>query len=183
MNKPQLELISTTTAETIDELPPIATLACEQCGSGFEPRHSGGKPQRFCSDDCRRGWHNAQRLKSPTSQDEEPNVSPTFQPTPQQEGPSVPKVASPAPPPQPSPSSGSYTFDWSALEEGDLVAPTQLAIAVYVNARGEVVIRQQQDWNEDEDHITLINRAFLLPLIHRLQEIDQKLARGDYDDE
>lgn len=38
---------------------------CDQCGEPFEPRSkSGGKPQRFCSPECRAAFHTGQR--SPT---------------------------------------------------------------------------------------------------------------------
>ncbi len=35
--------------------------ACLWCSAGFEPRASGGKPQRFCSKDCRVDFHAAAR--------------------------------------------------------------------------------------------------------------------------
>jgi hypothetical protein len=38
----------------------------ENCHTSFEPRAgSGGKPQRFCSTDCRRAFNNAQRAPTP----------------------------------------------------------------------------------------------------------------------
>ena len=36
--------------------------SCEWCGNSFAPRTNGGKPQRFCSGDCRKQFHAACRL-------------------------------------------------------------------------------------------------------------------------
>jgi hypothetical protein len=48
---------------------------CEQCGKSFDRRkHGGGSPQRFCSQDCRIGWHAAQRKRACTL---EPTVAAT----------------------------------------------------------------------------------------------------------
>ena len=41
---------------------PAIAQACEHCGGDFIPRTgSGGKPQRFCSPDCRTAFHERQR--------------------------------------------------------------------------------------------------------------------------
>ena len=37
------------------------TSLCNWCGTEFEPRSNGGKPQRFCSKDCRQGFFAACR--------------------------------------------------------------------------------------------------------------------------
>lgn len=34
---------------------------CPWCNKRFEPRTTGGKPQRFCSRDCTRSFHDATR--------------------------------------------------------------------------------------------------------------------------
>ncbi len=34
---------------------------CTWCGTEYEPRNNGGKPQRFCSPDCRRDFFAACR--------------------------------------------------------------------------------------------------------------------------
>lgn len=39
---------------------------------------------------------------------------------------------------------------------GDIVLPEQRAIAVYPNGKGCLVIRQEADWNDDEDSIVLV---------------------------
>src|SRR5215475_14577221 len=47
---------------TVVELP--KQHKCEQCGLPFEPRkRRGGKPQRFCSAQCRQRLNNSQRFK------------------------------------------------------------------------------------------------------------------------
>ncbi len=35
---------------------------CTWCGNDFEPRNNGGKPQRFCSKDCRENFNTAYRI-------------------------------------------------------------------------------------------------------------------------
>lgn len=50
---------------------------------------------------------------------------------------------------------------WGDFDDADIVVHTRvdLAIAVYTNAAGEVVVRQQADWpHEDEDHVVLFAR-------------------------
>jgi hypothetical protein len=58
--------------------------------------------------------------------------------------------------------------DFSWLDEKDSVAATsQAAIAVYQNADGDVVIRQQASYGED-DHIIVVNQKNLPELIQAL---------------
>lgn len=58
-------------------------------------------------------------------------------------------------------------FDWS--KDADAVAvPTQLGIAVYRNIEGNIVIRQEADWNDEEDTVIVVREVFLAPLIDRL---------------
>jgi hypothetical protein len=46
-------------------------------------------------------------------------------------------------------------FKWSDLDEEDIVTPSVQAVAVYVNTKGSIVIRQQRDMREDDDVIVL----------------------------
>lgn len=120
---------------------------CEHCGTKFQPRKgSGGKPQRFCSKECRTAWHaDAQRgQRSPTCEPE-----------------TLPAVTAPQPP-------DDGEFSWS---EADVVVPSQPAIAVYFNPRGEVVIRQESQMHPDEDHFVFINMKNLMPLIDKLCDL------------
>ena len=38
------------------------TRLCTWCTAAYEPRANGGKPQRFCSESCRRDFHTACRI-------------------------------------------------------------------------------------------------------------------------
>jgi hypothetical protein len=62
-------------------------------------------------------------------------------------------------------------FDWSDKES--VLFPTQPAVAVYFNPRGEIVIRQESQYHPDEDHFIYLQRKNLRPLIERLQQIDR----------
>jgi hypothetical protein len=58
-------------------------------------------------------------------------------------------------------------FDWN--DEDDLVIPSQLAVAVYVNPKGEIVIRQQSDPSRDEDTYVVIAKSYVPIVIAALQ--------------
>lgn len=61
-------------------------------------------------------------------------------------------------------------FDWFR-DRADIVVPTQLAIAAYFNPHGAIVIRQERDWNEDDDHIVIVEAKNLPALIAALQRL------------
>jgi hypothetical protein len=61
-------------------------------------------------------------------------------------------------------------FEWTNVE--DIVVPSQPAIAVYHNPRGEIVIRQEGLFGYDEDHWIYIRPENLRFLIRRLEEIE-----------
>ena len=106
---------------------------CEQCDAPFAPRRgTGGKPQRFCSADCRAIFH-AQRKQRGT-----PHVGDV------DGGGAEQRVLEPPPVPalKAATQSDGWDFDWSKNKD-DIVVPGQPAIAVYFNPRGEVVIRQE----------------------------------------
>jgi hypothetical protein len=65
----------------------------------------------------------------------------------------------------------SEDFDWADPES--IIIPSQPAVAVYFNPRGEVVIRQESQYHPDEDHFVYVGRKNLRPLIERLQQIDR----------
>jgi hypothetical protein len=52
--------------------------------------------------------------------------------------------------------STSDEFSWSDKES--VVVPRQDAIAVYRNSDGNIVIRRQRDWDEEEDSFIIIDR-------------------------
>jgi hypothetical protein len=132
---------------------------CEHCQKSFEPRAgSGGKPQRFCSEKCRKAFHKAGDVGV--------------------------DVGAPAAPPEQKrvvsePKPETWDFDWSR-DKKDVVVPSQPAIAVYFNPRGEVVIRQEGQYHPDEDHWIYIQIENLEPLIDQLQRIaSREIKPGD----
>jgi hypothetical protein len=108
---------------------------CEHCGESFAPRSSGGRAQRFCSPNCRRAFHDK-------PQRDNVHVG-------------LPVVVDPQPPKPPAsapkPSEG---FDW--VDDDSIVLRQQPAIAVYIGQNGHLVIRQERQWNEDEDTVICI---------------------------
>jgi hypothetical protein len=51
-----------------DKTAATPTTLCRQCSKPFEPRSgSGGKPQRFCSTDCRTAFHGAEPQRAQRS--------------------------------------------------------------------------------------------------------------------
>lgn len=68
----------------------------------------------------------------------------------------------------PSPGRNGQDFDWSR-DKGDVVVQQQQAVAVYWNPRDSLVIRQERDWNDDDDHYIVVAAQNLPTLIERLQ--------------
>lgn len=135
---------------------------CEHCRTPFEPRSGkGGKPQRFCSQECRRAFHS----------ESEPQRGPT-PPTPIAEN-------SPAVPEQPEPiaapaatAKDSEDFDWVSENNEDVVLREQQAIAIYRNTYGGLVIRQHEGgFPGDHDTIIVINRENIGAFVDRLTEV------------
>jgi len=138
---------------TVEDAQPL----CQQCGALFTPRaHSGGKPQRFCSPECRSAFH-AQRVPtSPTCSDQLKTVA-TQQPPAQEQPPlsleAAVKIAAAAhgiPVQREDPDQ----FDWS--DDPDVVLREQTAVAIYRNKYDQVVIRQKAGWDEESDHFVII---------------------------
>ncbi|MDE2467140.1 MAG: hypothetical protein KGO02_26020 [Alphaproteobacteria bacterium] len=50
--------------------------------------------------------------------------------------------------------SATADFDWS--DDECVILKEQMAVAVYPNSRGDVVIRQEHGWDEDSDRLILI---------------------------
>lgn len=129
---------------------------CEQCGMTFTPR-VGGKPQRFCSPDCRRSFHDK----------------------PQRDNVHVAPVASPALPavmPPPSPKNAPAAspeafkdFDWST--DDSVVLHHQPAVAAYFNQAGGLTIRQERSWDQDEDIVIAIAPENVGEFIDKLTDV------------
>jgi hypothetical protein len=145
---------------------------CEHCRKSFGSRNGrGGSAQRFCSATCRKSHHNAQRqhlkrlnetlVKSPASQTEtlrDAEKSETLATTEPAPAPAA-KIEDPD------------KFDWFRDRE-DIVVRQQMPIAVYHNPHGDVVIRQQGEFYE-EDKWIVIECHNLVPLISRLQAFER----------
>jgi len=59
-------------------------------------------------------------------------------------------------------------FDWS----GDsVVLEEQLRVAVYIGERGDLVIRQRADWNQDEDTVVLIAPQNIMEFVDKLTDV------------
>jgi hypothetical protein len=131
-----MQPIPTTQAERKPEENEVSKL-CGQCGQLFEPRAgSGGKPQRFCSTDCRLAFHSKGQRDA--------NVAQTCS--------TLPAVIDPAPKPSADAPEAS-DFDWNDTER--VVLTEQRETAVYWNPMGDLVIRQRGCWPHDDDTVVI----------------------------
>lgn len=68
-------------------------------------------------------------------------------------------------------------FDWS--EEDSIIFHTQEAVAVYANKHGQIVIRQRDEYG-DEDSVIVINaesaRTLVGAIMRELDEVSPQLA-------
>ena len=143
--------------------------SCDYCGQRFKPRNgTGGKVQRFCSTECRTNFHaDARNGKksgaSDTVEAQRANVRPTCS--------GFPAVTDPAP--EKSPESAPKLvsdFDWSK-DEDSIVLRQQLAVAVYWNGAGGLTIRQERDWNQEEDAIIAIAPENVSAFVDKLTDV------------
>jgi hypothetical protein len=107
---------------------------CEHCGNPFQPRkRSGGKPQKYCSEECRRAY--------------KPNAG-QCEPTPaQRETLPVP----PEPKPAPEPPSDDIGWYWSL--------PYQARIEVARTTADEIEIEEHSPVHPDENSRIIIARS------------------------
>ena len=63
-------------------------------------------------------------------------------------------------------------FNWSA-DNADLVQHSVQGVAAYVNAYGNITIRQERNWDEDEDAIVVLTLDSARLLSERLRELIQ----------
>jgi hypothetical protein len=125
---------------------------CDQCGNPFEPRsNSGGKPQRFCSPECRAAFH-SQHQRGPTCS------APTLPAAVEEPKPKAAPAA---------PLKDSEDFDWS--DDSLVVIQEQRETAIYFNPAGGLVIRQRIDW--EEDVYVYINAPLIAAFIDKLCDI------------
>jgi hypothetical protein len=132
---------------------------CEQCSQPFNSRKaSGGKPQRFCSAECRTAFHSENRQRgqrSPTcSAAPEPAATPITEP---------PKASQ-----ETAEGKSAADFDWSL--DDSIVLEEQTSIAVYFDKR-ELVIRQLATWDRDEDTFIYIAPQNIAKFIDKLADL------------
>jgi hypothetical protein len=134
------------------ELPLDEQKICPQCAKPFTARSgSGGSKQKFCSADCRLGFHNNPSVaqRSPALNAATPLVQPAEKDAP---------AATPK------------DFDWGNDE--DIVLREQQSIAIYRNMHGGLVIRQERRrWDEDEDTCIIIAPENIGTFIDRLTDV------------
>jgi hypothetical protein len=156
-----LQKIDATDADLAPERAGKVECQHQGCGEWFTPRtKSGGKPQKFCSEKCRREA-DAERKANATN-------------APQCE---TPQAAS-------GPASVARHTEFALAAPDDLeddcwfidnaehiVVPQQDAVALYWNERGDLVIRQEKSWCDDRDHIICIHRGNLFEFIDKLSDM------------
>jgi hypothetical protein len=132
---------------------------CEFCGEPFTPRaSSGGKPQRFCSTDCRQQSNDGKRSNKANKANKANK-----------------DVSSAQPPPT---ALAEYCAARAAEEakvfafwEKHTVIRHQPAVAVYINAADGLTIRQEREPDEDEDTLIAIGRDNINEFVNRVLEI------------
>lgn len=73
--------------------------------------------------------------------------------------------------------SGTDDFSWAdARKRGSIVVPEQAAIAIYENDHGDLVLRQESQYGED-DHFIYIQHTYLPRLIAALEQARIKKQR------
>ena len=60
-------------------------------------------------------------------------------------------------------------FDW--WKDDSIVVERQMSIAIYFNSRGHLVVRQEAEWNEDEDTFIYIAPQNIAAFIDRLCDV------------
>lgn len=143
------------TAPTADDAPLVGTEdgnpRCDHCGEPFTPRKgSGGRPQRFCSNDCKVAFH---------AEDQRSQCSPTYS--------AETTLAAFRQPPTSEPTSD----DFRSLSDDAVIIPEQQAIACYFNPAGDLVIRQERSWDREEDSFVFVHKSNLAAFLDKLCDI------------
>jgi hypothetical protein len=159
---------------SLDVLPadcnPAEDCSCEHCSKPFARRErSGGKPQRFCSSECRTAFHSGNRNV--------PQRSPTCSVA-------TEVAATPAPESAKATQEGAEAqiaailesrsqkgdFDW--FTDDSIVVEEQLPVAIYFNKRNHLVIRQRTGgWDQDEDTVIFIAPQNIAEFINKLCDV------------
>jgi hypothetical protein len=157
------------TPPTIDAALDATATRCDHCSKPFTRRkESGGKPQRFCSPECRTTFHSENRQRGqrgPTCRAvTEPAVIPIAERTEAtHEAAEARLSANLEKHPEKS------DFDWPS--DDSVVLAEQLAISVYFHRRDVVVIRQRASGDEEEDTFIYIARQHIPEFIRRLADL------------
>ncbi len=151
-------------------------LECQQCGEWFFKRaKSGGKPHKYCGEPCRRAAdaeRKANALNAPERADDEKHSGMSDATVGElvaiglARGMKIGESRALATAAKPEPADA---FDWGA--DDSVVVPEQQAVAVYWNVRGELVIRQERTWDQDEDTFVVIARWNVDAFIDKLTDI------------
>lgn len=67
-------------------------------------------------------------------------------------------------------------FDWT--NNHAVAVDQQDTIAVYSNDNGEVVIRRQKDWNENEDSVIVVAPAYVRQFIEAIERTFKEIQSG-----
>jgi hypothetical protein len=141
---------------------------CEHCNRPFARREgNGGSPQRFCSSECRTAFHSGSRSvrqRSPACDAAtEAAATPIAEPTKATQEAAEAKLAA---------IQAKYEeerFDW--FTDDSVIVERQLPIAIYINKRNHIVIRQEADWGEDEDSVVIVAPANIREFIIKLCDV------------
>lgn len=64
----------------------------------------------------------------------------------------------------------SQDFNWNDAKD-DLIVPSTQAVAAYLNPAGDIVIRQERDWNDEDDSFVVVPISAGLKLIAKLEAL------------
>jgi hypothetical protein len=138
---------ATPLCDSDDVNPPL----CERCNKPFTARSgSGGKPQCFCSSECRTASHTDSQRSDSQRQDDQQNVGKT------------PALVTLGSPPK------QYDFDWSGE---DVIIHEQPATAVYFNPQGALVIRQRASDYDYHDPFVYIGPDHIEAFLDKLCDV------------
>lgn len=75
--------------------------------------------------------------------------------------------------------SNKLDFDWNRMD-APVVLQQQRKTAIYMNPADDVVIRQEADWDEENDPFIVIGAQNLRRVIARLTELADELEDGEH---
>jgi len=73
---------------------------------------------------------------------------------------------------------GGDDFSWKDLDDSEMLTHGVKPTAVYFNTRGDIVVRQERDWNEDEDTVLVLPLEYAERLALRLQTLIEEARAG-----